>query len=106
ANVSQQAVSAFGTQSVDPSLINGNRTEVRTFMLSPYVRGRVAELAKYEARLTHASTRSSSTKASDNNSSQAMLQLGGESALRVLSWSADATRHVIDYSGGRRTEDD
>ena len=106
ANISQQSVSAFGTQSTDPSLANGNRTEVRTYNLSPYVRGRLADLASYEARLTHTGTRNSSTTASNNSSDEARLRLGGDSPLRVLSWSADATRQVIDFSAGRRTEDD
>lgn len=106
ANISQQAISAYGTQSVDSSSVNANRTEVRTFSLSPYVRGRVADLATYEARLTQAWTRGSSNAESDNSNSQATLRMEGDSGLRLLSWSADATRQVIDFSEGRRTEDD
>ena len=105
ANISQQSISAFGTQSTDPNLVNGNRTEVRTYNLSPYVRGRLADLASYEARLTHTGTSNSSTAASNSSTDEAKLRLGGDSPLRVLSWSADATRQVIDYTAGRRTED-
>ena len=45
ANISQQVISAYGTQTADPSLINRNRTEVRTFGISPYVKGRLAGAA-------------------------------------------------------------
>lgn len=106
ANISQQLVSAFGTQAADPSLVNGNRTEVRSYSLAPYIRGRLADLASYEARLAHTAVRSSSNAASDNSADEARLRLAGDSPLRMLSWSADATRQVIDYSAGRRTEDD
>ena len=43
ANISQQVISAYGTRTADSSLINSNRTEVRTFGISPYVKGRLAE---------------------------------------------------------------
>ncbi|MDE2629107.1 MAG: TIGR03016 family PEP-CTERM system-associated outer membrane protein [Burkholderiales bacterium] len=106
ANISQQSISAFGTQSTDSSVGNANRTEVRTYNISPYVRGRLAGLASYEARLTHTGTSNSTTAASNSSSDEAKLRLAGDSPLRVLSWSADATRQVIDYTIGRRTEDD
>ena len=106
ADISQQSISAFGTQSADPTLVNSNRTEVRTYKLSPYVRGQLADLASYEARLTHTAVSNSSTAASNSSNDEARLRLGGDSPLRVLSWSADATRQVIDYRVGRRTEDD
>lgn len=106
ANIAQQAVSAYGTQSGDSPSVNANRTEVRTFNLSPYVRGKVADLATYEARFTQGWTRGSSSAESDNTLSRAALGLEGESGLRLLSWSVDATHQLIDFKESRQTEDD
>jgi uncharacterized protein (PEP-CTERM system associated) len=103
--ISQQSISAYGTQS-DSTLINSNRTEVRTFTVSPFVKGRLAGSADYEARLTQSWTRNSTTEEANYNSSLAALQLTGDSGLRVVSWSADTSFQVYDYTVGRRTEDD
>ena len=106
ANISQQAISAYGTRSADSSLINGNRTEVRTFDVSPYIKGRLAGFADYEARWTQNWTRNSSTDSANNGSSVGSLHVAGDSGLRVVSWSADASHQVYDYTVGRRTVDD
>jgi uncharacterized protein (PEP-CTERM system associated) len=105
-NISQQAISAYGTRSADSSLINGNRTEVRTFAISPYVKGRLASFADYEVRWTQNWTRNSSTDSANNTSSVGSLHFEGESGLRVVSWAADASHQVYDYAVGRRTVDD
>lgn len=106
ASISQQAISAYGTRSADSSAINANRTEVRSLNVSPYVKGHLADLAEYEARFTQSWSRSSESAASDYANSVAAIRVAGDSALRLLSWSADVTQQVIDYSEGRRTEDD
>ena len=106
ANISQQSISAYGTRSADSTLVNGNRTEVRSLTLSPYVKGKLAGFADYEARLTQNWTRNSSSDTANNSSSLATLRVGGDSGLRVVSWSIDASHQVYDYSAGRRTEDD
>ena len=106
ANISQQTISAFGTQSNDSTLVNENRTEARTFSLSPYVRGSLAGLANYNARLTHTSTHSSASTASNVTSTDAALRLSGANSLGIMNWSADASRQVIDFSAGRQTEND
>lgn len=106
ANISQQSISAYGTRSADSTLVNGNRTEVRSLTLSPYVKGSLAGFADYEARVTQSWTRNSSSEAANNSSSLATLRVGGNSGLRVVSWSVDASHQVYDYSTGRRTEDD
>jgi uncharacterized protein (PEP-CTERM system associated) len=106
ANISQQVISAYGTRSVDSTPINGNRTEVRTFSVSPYVTGRLAGLADYEARLSLDATRNSTTETADSNRSLAWLRVTGDSDGRRVSWSADASHQAYDYTVGRRTEDD
>jgi uncharacterized protein (PEP-CTERM system associated) len=106
ANISQQAISAFGRLSTDPALLNNNRTEVRTLTLSPYVTGKFTDLADYEARATQTYSRDTSSATSDYDSTEVKAQLTGPSSTRLLNWSADATGNAIQYQGGRRLEDD
>ena len=63
ASISQQNISALGTQSPDSSLINSNRTEVTSVNVSPYLRGHIGNLASYDARLTWQSTHSDASSA-------------------------------------------
>lgn len=105
-SISQQAVSAFGTQSFDNTSINANRAEVSTYRISPYVRGRLGNMASYEARYSRAVTSSGAAIGSDVNTTDGSIRLSGSSAFSNLGWSADATRQNIDYSAGRPTETD
>jgi uncharacterized protein (PEP-CTERM system associated) len=105
-SISQQAISPFGTQAADTSVANPNRTEVSTFSVSPYASGPLGSFAEYEARLSYAATSSDSSATSDQNTSSAQLRLGSGKALTKLGWSAQASHTQIDYSLGRRTEDD
>jgi uncharacterized protein (PEP-CTERM system associated) len=105
-SISQQAISPFGTQAADSALANPNRTEVSTFSVSPYARGRLGNFAEYEARVSYAATRSNAVATSDQDTSSAQLRIGSGTALTKLGWSAQASHTEIDYSLGRRTEDD
>lgn len=105
-SISQQAVSAFGTQSFDNASINPNRAEVSTYQISPYVRGRLGNLASYEARYSRAVTSSDAAVGSSVNTNDGSIRLSGSSAFSNLGWSAAASRQSIDYSAGRPTEAD
>ena len=105
--IAQQAVSAYGTQSSDNALANANRTAVSTYRLSPYVRGRLSDLAEYEARLTYSESSNGSTLvANDVKSSTALVRIGGASALRAVGWSADATHQAFDYQSAGSAHSD
>ena len=105
--ISQQAISAFGVQSIDNVSVNANRAEVSTYRLSPYLRGQFGSTATYEARYTQSITSGgNAVLGSDVTTSDGVVRLAGGSAFRSLGWSADATRQNIDYSAGRTTESD
>jgi uncharacterized protein (PEP-CTERM system associated) len=102
--ISQQAISAFGTQSIDPTLANSNRTEVRTFRVSPFARGRIANLADYELRLARSTTNTSSALASNVSTSSASGRLVGDSTGRRFGWSIDGLRETTDFTLAPRRE--
>ncbi len=105
ASYTQQAISAFGSQSPDPGLSNGNRSDVGSLSISPYLRGRLGGAARYEARLSLQTTRAKDTNASDVDNAAASLHLESGATGSALGWSADATHTVADYRAGRRTFD-
>jgi uncharacterized protein (PEP-CTERM system associated) len=104
-NYSQQAISAFGTQSTDAALDNRNSTDVGSLFVSPYLRGRLGGAILYEARASARTTRAKDTDASDVDERSVLLRLNtGETPSR-LGWFADARRNIVDYRAGRRTFD-
>lgn len=105
-SISQQAVSAFGKQTFDPGANTGNQTQVVTFGIAPYVRGRLGSFADYEVRLDHSETRSGTSAASDSKATSGLARLSGGTPGQSLSWSLDASRQVSDFSDGFRYESD
>jgi len=104
--ISQQFVSAFGTRSTDPSLVNRNLTETRTLRVSPYLRGTLASSADYEARLTHDSTKESGASAVDETTNELSLRVAQRTTATVFSWSAEGVHRNTDFGLGRDTEED
>jgi uncharacterized protein (PEP-CTERM system associated) len=105
ANVSQQAISAFGVQSSDPTLPNANRTEVATVSVSPYLQGPIGR-AEYEARLRYTDTRSEGSGVGDSTLASALLHLDSGAMLRNTEVFLDLSRHVSDYADFRKTTQD
>ncbi|MEF7616875.1 TIGR03016 family PEP-CTERM system-associated outer membrane protein [Aquincola sp. MAHUQ-54] len=105
-SISQQQISAFGPTATDPSLASGNRSETRTFSVSPYIQGELGSLARYEARLNYGVNRSSSFSAANSKSTGGRLSLRGGDTQRTLAWSMSASRDTVDYDSGTSTETD
>lgn len=105
-SISRQAISAFGTPSISNTSINANQTEVSSYRISPYVRGRLGDLANYEARYSRAITNSNAGAFGDVSSTDGVVKISGDSAIRGLGWSADVSRQKIDYSASLPTETD
>lgn len=105
AAVGRESISPFGPQSVDDTLVNPNRTEVRRWSLSPSLRGRLGSRTAWQARLSYAARDSSEESVSDVVDIRAFLEAGTERGER-LGWALRASRDINDYRFGRRTETD
>lgn len=99
-NISQQTISAFGTQSTNSAAINGNSTETSTYSLSPYIRGRLGGFADYVARYSWTTTSSGSVAASDSKTKNVSFNLNGATS-GPLGWSAAASSQTATYSLGQ-----
>ena len=105
-NISQQAISAFGTQSNSASAVNGNSTETSTYRLSPYFRGRFGGFADYVARYSWSTTRSGAATASDVKTKDISLNLNGVNGGSPLSWNTVVSSQDSDYTRGRSIRGD
>ena len=107
-SIGQQSISAFGVQSPAGSLsvANPNNSEVATYSVSPYLRGRLGGVADYEARLTHEATRVAGSAASDSSTTTGLLRLAQDRAVGRLGWALEARRERVDFQAGRATTDE
>ena len=94
-SISQQLISAFGTQSSNNTSVNSNRTTVSTYSISPYVRGPIGSFATYDARLTYTGSGSGSAVASNGSSTTATARVGGAGGTRI-GWSVNASRQSFE----------
>ena len=101
AAIGQQAVSAFGVQSFDPILGRANRTEVRSYQISPIVQGKTVGDLDYQASATRGATRTDSNATQGNTTSTSGAVSVGSSRGSNLSWSALLSRQQVDYDGTR-----
>lgn len=100
AAISQQAVSAFGTQSAGSVTDISNRTEVSTYSLSPYLRGRLLGSVDYQARLSYLRSSGSAGALGDTKALTGTAGLSG--MVGRIGWSLDGSRNATEYDDGRR----
>lgn len=106
ASISQQSRSAYGEQSVGGSVgsANANRAEVASASVSPYVTGRLGELASYRASLTGAATNTRGSSNTDSTTTGAAVSLSSLRSGTVFSWGLDGSWQEVDFRVGRTTE--
>lgn len=104
--ISQQTLSALGTQSRQDTVVNANTTEMSSYQMAPYVRGRLGDSANYEARYSRALTFNDSAARSNVAVSHGSVYFAGDSAFKNIGWLVNADRQGMDYSAGRSTEID
>ncbi|WP_342120818.1 TIGR03016 family PEP-CTERM system-associated outer membrane protein [Pseudoduganella sp. OTU4001] len=105
ADIHQQAVSAFGPLASGTDYLNNNRSEVRSYHLSPYLVHRFGAFANGELRYVRDSVSSDNPgfRGSDGNILSAQLRSGP--TFRRFGWDASLSRMVSDeevpVAGGR-----
>lgn len=102
--ITQQAISAFGTQATSNGSVTSNRTETSVFRVSPYVRGRLAGYADYELRYRRLANHTKSNLASDVDSDDWSGSLRGGFGQSSLSWLIQSSWQKAQYQSTRETE--
>ena len=99
ASVSQSNVSLLGPQADSNVSNTGNRTTVRTFLLSPYLRHDFGNVAQGEARLTYSTVNSGSAGSSTNSDSNRIdARLFSGPAYKLFTWNLAYSKEHVDYT--------
>lgn len=108
-NISQQSLSAFGSSSASSSVnvnTNLNTSETSTYRVSPYIVGSFGSFADYQLRYNQSITRWKSSLSNDENVSELVGSLKGNTRFPSLGWSIDASTQKVNFDRGRDSEDD
>jgi uncharacterized protein (PEP-CTERM system associated) len=103
-SVAEQSASAFGSQSIDSTSINANRTEVSTYRLAPSLKGQLVNFGTYSAQYARSVTSTGANGASNSATNELTLNLKGDVGTSRLGWTADFTSQDVSFSAGRSTE--
>jgi uncharacterized protein (PEP-CTERM system associated) len=96
--ISQQTVSAFGSQPTSTASINNNRVETSTYRLSPYVQGQIGTAADYQLRYNWTSTSTRGGVGGQFPTTKVEEWLGfvrGRTPMSGLGWAVDANNQVV-----------
>ncbi|TAN77797.1 MAG: TIGR03016 family PEP-CTERM system-associated outer membrane protein [Gallionella sp.] len=89
AAISQQNASQLGQHAVDNTSATGNRTDVKTYSFSPYLRHNSSDFASSEIRYTHNEANAGTSGLSDSRTDSIQLKLNSGTAFRTLGWGVD-----------------
>lgn len=97
ATIHQTNVTPFGPQSTNNLNLTNNRTEVRTYNFTPYVRHKFDQFASAELRYSHNHVDSSTTGLLQNNADHVQLDIASGSAFRTLAWNLSYNKQTLHF---------
>ena len=86
ASISQQNISLLGPLTTNNENLTNNRTNVKTYSISPYIRHNISNFASTQARYTHNAVYTDLGRLSASQSDSVLLSLTSGSAFRSLGW--------------------
>jgi uncharacterized protein (PEP-CTERM system associated) len=104
ATISQQPISAFGTQSTDPTLANSNLSEVASIYIGPFLRGQVSDLLSYELRGNLTETNATESAVGDSRVTGGSLRVDSLRG-RKFGWWAALSSQKSQYDLNRTTNE-
>ena len=99
ANISQQIISLQGPLTTNNENITNNRTNVKTYSISPYILHNFSNFATTQARYTHNAVYTDVGGLSGSQSDTILLSLTSGSAFRKLGWGLNYNKQKIDGLG-------
>lgn len=102
ANIFQQSASLLGARGVDNNTTDpDNREDVKTFLVSPYIRSRLGSIARYELRYAYDWVDTSGDSLSRSQANRLSASLSSGPRFVDFGWSLNAQTEDIDYEEGR-----
>jgi uncharacterized protein (PEP-CTERM system associated) len=97
ANITQQNISPFGQVTDNNTNLTNNRTEVRTYSVSPYFRRKFENNFTSELRYTHDSVSSDAQLNSNSKGDSVRFNINSGSAFKSIKWGLNYNRQNIDF---------
>ncbi len=97
AAVSQQTISPFGPQATSTANLSNNRTNVKTYSLSPSLQHRFGSTASTELRYTHDAVDTGLGGLLDSQSDTITFGLNSGTSFRTVGWGLHHTQRNTDY---------
>ncbi len=95
ASITQQNTSAFSAAAQDPAGAISNRTETTQYQVSPYLRGRVSDIAAYQVRFSRTETQTSNGAVPATQTAQWVARIRNTPSSSKLGWSLDSDAMTI-----------
>jgi uncharacterized protein (PEP-CTERM system associated) len=102
ASMRQQNLSLTGPQSLDNVNATGNRTDVRTYSISPYLRHRFSDFASTELRYNYNKVTSDTMALFNSQGTGYSFALNSGTSFRTLGWGVNYSNQAIDFERTNR----
>jgi uncharacterized protein (PEP-CTERM system associated) len=102
--ITQQNVSLLGPQAINNVNVTGNRTNVSTYVLSPYLRHRFQNFATTELRYTRNWVNSSTNGLASSTGDGVLFNLNSGTAFKTFGWGVNYSNQMIHFDSGRDIE--
>ncbi|CAH1385694.1 TIGR03016 family PEP-CTERM system-associated outer membrane protein [Candidatus Nitrotoga sp. M5] len=96
ANISQRNISLLGPLPDTNENITGNRTNVKTYSISPYIRHNLSNFASTEARYTHNEISTGAAGQAGTQSDAILFSLTSGSSFREVGWGLNYNKRKLD----------
>lgn len=97
ASMTQQNLSLTGPQSLDNVNVTGNRADVRTYSISPYLRHRFSDFASTELRYNYNKVTSDAFALFNTQGTGYSLALNSGTSFRTFGWGFNYSNQAVDY---------
>ena len=106
ASVTQEPISAFGSQPSTNVAVseNRNRSQSQTYSISPHIRGQFGAIADYLLRYNFTTYSSKAIEGADYQVGELVGTLGGGTSFVNLRWAVEGNAQTIDYDRDLDTE--
>jgi uncharacterized protein (PEP-CTERM system associated) len=95
--ISQQNISLFGPQAIDNVNVTGNRADVKTFNISPYIRHRFKDFASTELRYARNMVSSNANLLQNSHADSFFARMNSGTAFNILHWGLNYSNNTIHY---------
>ncbi|SEP27342.1 TIGR03016 family PEP-CTERM system-associated outer membrane protein [Nitrosovibrio sp. Nv6] len=101
--ITQQNISIAGPQAIDNVNVTGNRADVRTLSVSPYLRHRFKNFAVAELRYAHSIVSSSANTLRNSQGDSFLARLDSGNDFNKFKWGVNYSNQMVHFDRSDRT---